>query len=97
MADAAPPGIQLFKNVAGAEVAFFRPQQIQHHAALTAESHAADTALLKNILQPPNGGDVHLRSGPPQHKSCVIDLTLNRSSRPASGQIRGTSGHILQA
>ena len=56
-------GLTFFKDVASAEVAFFGPQQIQHHAPLTTQPHPQDAALFKNILETSSGGDVHFGSG----------------------------------
>ncbi len=73
MADAAAPQIQLFKDVAGAEVALLAPEQVEHHAPLTAEAHAQPPALLKHLLQAARGGRrAALASGCYYHRRCLL-------------------------
>ena len=63
MSDASTSGIELFENVARAEVTFFSPEQIQNHAPLTAQTHPQIAALFENIIETSGGGDVHFGSG----------------------------------
>ena len=48
-----PPAlpVELFEDVACAEVTGFAPQQIEHHSPLLAESHAQVSAMLECILK----------------------------------------------
>jgi hypothetical protein len=48
--DIAAQVVELFKDVAGAEMAFLNPKQIEHHAALAAEPHAQVTATLVDVV-----------------------------------------------
>ena len=50
VADVAAQVVELFKNVAGAEMALLNPKQIEHHAALAAEPHAQVAAALIDVV-----------------------------------------------
>ena len=50
VADVAALIVQLLEDVAGGEMAFLVPEQIQHHAPLAAEPHAQLTAPLVDLL-----------------------------------------------
>ena len=45
------PAIESLEDVACTQMTGFRPEQVQHHAPLTAETHAQMPALVERILQ----------------------------------------------
>lgn len=51
MADSSSLLIELLEDVSSTEMASFRPEQIENHAALTAEAHAQMPTSVERILQ----------------------------------------------